>query len=57
MERSERMASKCVSCNKEVTDDYVEFKCPSCKRQMARCLACRDTVIKYKCPECDFEGP
>lgn len=51
------MEMKCVSCKKEVTDDYVRFKCPNCKREMIRCLDCKKKAIPYKCPECGFMGP
>lgn len=51
------MAVKCVSCNREVTDDYVRFKCPGCKRELIRCMECRNNVTSYKCPECALEGP
>ena len=48
----------CSSCNKEVTNDYVKFKCPKCaKSTIIRCLKCRDNVIKYTCEECGFVGP
>jgi len=47
----------CSSCNKEVTTDYVEFKCPKCgKEKIIRCENCRKTVKTYKC-KCGFEGP
>ncbi|MCD4740518.1 zinc finger domain-containing protein [archaeon] len=48
---------KCISCKKEVTDDYVKFNCPNCKKELVRCHNCRKNVIKYKCPECEFTGP
>jgi len=48
---------KCISCNKEVGNNYVEFKCPGCKKtKMIRCENCRATSKSYKC-ECGFEGP
>ncbi|MBN2127457.1 MAG: RNA-binding protein [Candidatus Diapherotrites archaeon] len=48
----------CGSCNKEVSDDFVEFKCPSCgKSNIIRCLHCRATSKEYKCEECGFTGP
>jgi len=48
----------CSSCNKEVTDDFVEFKCPKCgKSRVVRCEHCRQTGKAYKCKECGFEGP
>ena len=49
---------QCSSCKKEVTEDYIKFKCPSCnKAEIVRCAKCRKMVVKYKCPECGFEGP
>ncbi|MBU1121006.1 MAG: zinc finger domain-containing protein [archaeon] len=49
---------KCISCNKEVTRDFVEFKCPKCgKAGITRCFKCRSTSKVYKCPQCGFEGP
>lgn len=49
---------KCSSCKKEVTDNYVHFKCPSCgKSEIVRCFSCRETSIAYRCRECRFAGP
>lgn len=49
---------KCSSCHKEVTDNYVRFKCPNCgKEEIIRCTKCRAIVAKYKCGNCQFEGP
>lgn len=49
---------KCTSCHREVTSDYVEFKCPKCgKETIVRCLNCRKLVTPYVCPKCKFEGP
>ncbi len=48
----------CSSCKREVTDDYVEFKCPSCgKTTIVRCKKCRENVLPYTCEECGFTGP
>ncbi|MFH1239968.1 MAG: zinc finger domain-containing protein [Candidatus Diapherotrites archaeon] len=48
----------CSTCNKEVTDNYVEFKCPKCsKERIVRCLHCRSTSKPYTCKECGFIGP
>jgi len=48
----------CGTCNKEVTNDYVEFLCPKCgKHKIIRCQHCRDTAKTYACPECGFIGP
>ena len=48
---------KCTSCNKEVTDNYIRFKCPSCGHEIIRCQECRERASRYVCPECGFEGP
>ncbi|MFH0986614.1 MAG: zinc finger domain-containing protein [Candidatus Micrarchaeota archaeon] len=49
---------KCSSCNKEVTNDYVKFKCPDCgKATVTRCMRCREMVTPYACKECGFTGP
>ena len=48
---------KCSSCNKEVTDNYVRFKCPSCGNEIIRCQECRERSGNYTCMECGFEGP
>lgn len=49
---------RCYSCQKEVTDDYVRFKCPNCgKEEITRCMKCRKIVAKYRCKACGFEGP
>ena len=48
----------CSTCNKEVTSDFVEFRCPKCgKTAIIRCEACRKTAKTYNCSECGFEGP
>ncbi|MFH1586583.1 MAG: zinc finger domain-containing protein [Candidatus Diapherotrites archaeon] len=47
----------CTTCNKEVTGDYVEFKCPKCDKEIIiRCGHCRSTSKTYQC-SCGFEGP
>lgn len=48
---------KCISCNKTVTDDKTEFRCPSCgKETIIRCDHCKTTAKPYTCPNCGFEG-
>ncbi|RLG18975.1 RNA-binding protein [Nanoarchaeota archaeon] len=50
----------CVSCGKEITNDVhaVFFNCPNCGEfVVARCGMCRKKGVKYKCPNCGFEGP
>ncbi|MFH1751517.1 MAG: zinc finger domain-containing protein [archaeon] len=47
----------CSSCNKEVTNDFVEFECPGCsKKRIVRCEKCRALSKEYKC-SCGFVGP
>jgi len=48
---------KCVSCKREVTDNYIKFKCPNCGREIIRCHNCREIAARYTCPECGLEGP
>ena len=49
---------KCVSCNKVVSSDYTEFKCPKClKGTIIRCDTCKNSNRGYKCEECGFIGP
>ena len=48
----------CSICNKEVTTDYLEIKCPKCgNSRIVRCRACRKNAKPYKCNECGFVGP
>ncbi|MBN2423318.1 DUF1610 domain-containing protein [Candidatus Woesearchaeota archaeon] len=50
----------CSSCKQRITNakGTAVFMCPNCgKQQIIRCIDCRKTVVKYKCPECGFEGP
>jgi len=48
----------CTSCNKEVSGDYIEFRCPKCgKQKIIRCINCRENERTYSCKECNFEGP
>jgi len=47
----------CSTCNREVADEYISFKCPGCgKEPIVRCRHCRTTSKPYKC-KCGFEGP
>jgi len=49
---------ECTSCGKEVTNNYVEFKCPGCGEiDIRRCDNCRKRCTNYRCPECGFRGP
>ncbi|MCL6500446.1 MAG: zinc finger domain-containing protein [Candidatus Pacearchaeota archaeon] len=55
MRKNEKI--RCQSCNEELGQNSVVFKCPSCgKRDITRCDHCRKVGVKYKC-ECGFEGP
>ena len=47
----------CITTNKIVTNDFVEFKCPGCGNRIARSLKARTKSIDYKCPDCGFTGP
>jgi hypothetical protein len=50
----------CLSCKKRITntEGTAKFLCPSCsKYAIIRCRHCREAAIKYKCPECQFQGP
>ena len=52
------MVKVCSSCNREITREATEFKCPKCgKVKIVRCEHCRTTVKTYKCQECGFVGP
>ncbi|RLI85407.1 MAG: RNA-binding protein [Candidatus Altiarchaeales archaeon] len=49
---------KCSSCGTEITEGYVEFKCPACgKTEIVRCRSCRILGAKYICEACGFVGP
>ncbi len=50
----------CSSCGRLIspTERGVAFYCPNCGRVLIwRCNKCRKLTIKYKCPNCGFEGP
>lgn len=50
----------CTSTNTKVTNltGTTKFMCPNCgKYEIIRSKKAREIVIKYKCPECGFEGP
>jgi hypothetical protein len=48
----------CGTCNKIVTQNHTDFKCPSCgKAAIIRCNHCKESVRVYTCPECGFVGP
>lgn len=50
----------CISCNRNISaiKNSTSFKCPNCGKEMiVRCGKCRELAIKYRCPECNFEGP
>lgn len=51
---------KCLSCKKKIENikGSVIFNCPGCgKYEIVRCQNCRKSAVKYKCPNCSFEGP
>ena len=47
----------CITTNKVVTNDFVEFHCPQCNERIIRSLAARRNSLEYKCPSCGFTGP
>lgn len=52
------MSKRCQTCNKEVTDEFVEFSCPGCgEKKIVRCNICRKNNKEYSCKECGFTGP
>ena len=47
----------CTTCNKVVTSNHIEFKCPSCgKTNIVRCASCKEDSKEYKCKECVLVG-
>ncbi len=46
----------CITTNKVLTDDFVEFKCPGCGERIARSLDARRRSLEYKCKSCGFAG-
>ncbi|MEM4257097.1 MAG: zinc finger domain-containing protein [Candidatus Diapherotrites archaeon] len=46
----------CITTNKVLVDDFIEFKCPSCGSKIVRSLDARKRSLSYKC-SCGFEGP
>ena len=49
---------KCTTCNKVVTNEKTEFKCPDCgKETIIRCDSCKKSSKIYTCPGCGFVGP
>ena len=48
---------RCITTNKVVTDDFVEFKCPGCGERLVRSIHARVRSMDYKCPGCGFTGP
>ncbi|MEK6957423.1 MAG: zinc finger domain-containing protein [archaeon] len=51
------MIKTCITTNKILTDDFIEFKCPGCGTKIDRSLDARKRSLVYKCKECGFEGP
>jgi predicted RNA-binding Zn-ribbon protein involved in translation (DUF1610 family) len=52
-------AMRCTSCGRrvEADSDWVEFKCPGCRKErILRCDSCKRLENTYKC-KCGFEGP
>ncbi len=51
------MIKTCVTTNKVVTNDFIEFHCPGCNERIIRSLEARAKSLGYMCPSCKFEGP
>ncbi len=52
------MMKTCTTSNREVTNDYVEFLCPSCgDEKIVRSMHSRVSAKTYTCPKCGFMGP
>lgn len=52
--------NKCITYKTSLMNDKgsTKFACPNCgKYEIVRGSKARETVSKYKCPECGFEGP
>ena len=48
----------CTSCAVSLADrGFVRFPCPSCGKELGRCVDCRQQSNEYYCPSCDFRGP
>jgi predicted RNA-binding Zn-ribbon protein involved in translation (DUF1610 family) len=47
----------CITTNKILTDDFIEFKCPECGTKIARSILARKKSLEYTCKECGFKGP
>ena len=47
----------CSSCNRQVTNEYVEFRCPEGSEKIVRCAECRKNARPYTCAETSFVGP
>ncbi|MEM4703100.1 MAG: zinc finger domain-containing protein [Candidatus Pacearchaeota archaeon] len=47
---------ECNTCGSGLEEESVIFKCPACKKTIARCGKCRKLSVKYVCG-CGFEGP
>ena len=50
------MMKTCITTNKVVTNDFVEFKCPQCGSRIIRSLEARNKALPYTCT-CGFIGP
>ncbi|VVB99427.1 Uncharacterised protein [uncultured archaeon] len=46
----------CITTNKVVSGDFIEFKCPGCGERLVRSIAAREKSMVYKC-KCGFTGP
>jgi len=50
------MMKTCITTNKVVTNDFVEFKCPQCGSRIIRSLEARNKALPYTCT-CGFTKP
>ncbi len=50
---------ECTSCGRNLSavEEFVEFSCPECGEDLARCDRCKKLARGYECPECGFSGP
>ena len=46
----------CITTNKVVNDDFIEFRCPNCGERITRSLDARKRSLTYTC-KCGFTGP
>ncbi|MCD5425444.1 MAG: zinc finger domain-containing protein [Methanosarcinaceae archaeon] len=48
----------CTSCKIRLAErGFVKFSCPSCGKEVGRCVSCRQSSNQYTCINCEFVGP